>query len=64
MMNIEKEKQRMLSELDAVENDMNTLKVNIEKIRKALEKVQTEDDAMTFDAEYDIEEGLEHIEIF
>lgn len=64
MMNIEKEKQRMLSELDAVENDMNTLKVNIEKIRKALEKVQTEDDAMAFDAEYDIEEGLEHIVIF
>lgn len=64
MMNIEKEKQRMLSELDAVENDMNTLKANIEKIRKALEKVQTEDDAMAFDAEYDIEEGLEHITIF
>lgn len=63
MMNIEKEKQRMLSELDLVENDMKTLKVNIEKIRKALEKVQTEDDAMAFDAEYDIEEGLEYITI-
>lgn len=63
-MDIQKCKEKMFRELDAIEIDIERLKINIQNIRDVLPGVQSEEDARNFDETMDVEYGLKHIRIF
>ena len=44
--------------------DISTLLLSISKALEDVENIETEEDAKKFDKEHDLEEGLEHIELF
>lgn len=63
-MDIEQLKNKYLENLDGLEKEVRTLLDRIEKARKEIPKISTIEEANTFAREHDLEEGLEHIELF
>ena len=63
-MTIEERKQDLKSYLEQLEEEIETLKENISEVRKRLEKIQTDDDFEMLLKYYDIEKGLNFIELF
>lgn len=62
--NLEERKQRMFSELDAIEEDIKILKERIPKYREDILKVQSKEEAVEFDKTHDLEKGLKAIQLF
>lgn len=61
---IEQARKDYLQGLDELENEIKILSERIKKAREAVPTIQTIEDAQKFVEENDLEEGLEHIEIF
>ena len=62
-MTIEERKQDLNSYLEQLEEEIETLKENISDVKKKLERVQTDDDFEMLLKGYDIEKGLNYIEL-
>ena len=63
-MNVDLRKQEMLIELKQLEEECKLLLERIETYRVDLSKVETEEDAKTFDVTHDLEDGLDIIRLF
>ena len=63
-MTIEERKQDLICYLEQLEKEIETLKENISEVKKKLEKIQTDDDLEMMLKCYDIEKGLNIIELF
>ena len=63
-MTIEERKQDLKSYLEQLEEEIETLKENISEVKKKLEKIQTDADFEMLLKDYDIEKGLNMIELF
>lgn len=63
-MDVEKRKVELFVILAELEADIEVLRKNVAKAREDLEKVQTADEAKEFDENHDLEEGLNHIQLF
>lgn len=61
---LEASKKEFMDSLIEVENEAKLLLERIEKAKTELQNVKTQEDIDKFNAENDIEEGLEHIELF
>ena len=63
-MTVDERKQFINNYLEQLEEEIETLKENISEVRKRLEKIQTDDDFEMLLKYYDIEKGLNFIELF
>ena len=63
-MTIEERKQDLICYLERLEIEIETLKENISEFRKRLEKIQSDADFEMLLKGYDIEKGLNLIELF
>lgn len=61
---IEERKKEFLDILDKLESEIEILKNNVEKCREILNQVITEEDALKFDEEADLEKGLTMISLY
>lgn len=61
---IEQARKDYLQGLEELENEIKILSERIKKAREAVPTIQTIEDVQKFVEENDLEEGLEHIEIF
>lgn len=61
---IEEARKNYLQGLDELESEVKILSDRIKKARKIVPTIQTMEDVKKFNAENDLEEGLEHIELF
>lgn len=64
MVDVEKRKKELHAILAELERDIETLQVNISKIREDMNEVNTETDLAAFDEAHDLERGLKHIELY
>lgn len=64
MVDIEERKRELRVILAEIERDIETLQVNISKVRKGVDAVNTETDIEAFVEEHDLERGLKHIELY
>ena len=64
MVDVEKRKKELHAILAELERDIETLQVNISKIREDMDSVNTETDLAAFDEAHDLERGLKHIELY
>lgn len=64
MVDVEKRKKELHVILAELERDIETLQVNISKIREDMDSVNTETDLAAFDEAHDLERGLKHIELY
>ena len=64
MMDVEKKRDELLSILEELDAELQTLSDRIAKARKDLANVHTADDAKKFDENHDLEKGLKHIQLF
>ena len=63
-MTIEERKQDLICYLEQLEEEIETLKENISDVKKKLENIQTDSDFEKLLKDYDIEKGLNIIELF
>lgn len=63
-MDIEKEKKEIKLVLTDLRVEANHLISNIDIALSHIEEIETDKDAKEFNEKYDIEKGLEHIELF
>lgn len=61
---IERARKDYLQGLDELESEVKILSDRIKKAREIVPTIQTMEDVEKFNNENDLEEGLEHIEIF
>lgn len=61
---IEQARKDYLQGLDELENEIKILSDRIKKAREIVPTIHTMEDVEKFNAENDLEEGLEHIELF
>lgn len=64
MVDVEKRKKELHAILAELERDIETLQVNISKLREDMDSVNTETDLAAFDEAHDLERGLKHIELY
>lgn len=64
MMDVEKKRDELLSILEELDAELQTLSDRVAKAREDLANVHTEDDAKRFDENHDLEKGLKHIQLF
>ena len=63
-MDVDKRKEEVKKELNEIMNDAKLLIRNLEKALEEIEKVKTIEEAVLFDENTDIYEGLKHIELY
>ncbi len=63
-MDIEKKKAELFVILAELDDEIQTLSDRIAKAREGLANVYTEDDAIRFDENCDLEKGLKYIRLF
>ena len=64
-MDVSKEVERVMAELNEVKQDVDILAERINNARIAIKNVKTEEDAKEFDEQFvDMENGLKHIGLF
>lgn len=61
---IEEARRNYLQGLNELESEVKILSDRIKKAREIVPTIQTMEDVEKFNAENDLEEGLEHIELF
>lgn len=63
-MNVEESKKYLLDNVELLEKDIETLQRNIRELKEALPNIKTMEDMDSFAVDFDIEQGLEIIELF
>lgn len=63
-MNVEERKSQFLKNVELLEKDIETLQNNIRKAKEVLPTIKTAEDIEKFADDFDMEKGLEIIELF
>ena len=64
MIDLEKMKEEIFTDLDELDKDIDILRTNMKKLREYLPGLTYDMDFNSFDDEHDIERGLKHIRLF
>lgn len=64
MNELEKRKRELRLILAELEQDIETLRVNVSKLREDMDGVSTETDIAAFDETHDLENGLKYIRLY